>query len=93
MSKTSINTAFIIAILVSLIAGFGYGYRSGINAQLTLDKAIAIAKAQFKCEMVVKQPFLTHQPVIVQRGLSNLYQMSKTLVATLKKRVLRRNTH
>lgn len=54
MSKTAIRTAWVVLFIVGLVAMYGYGYRSGKNAQLTLDSTIKIAKAQFECRMELK---------------------------------------
>lgn len=54
MSKTAIKTAWVAAFIVGLVAMYGYGYRSGRNAQLSMDSVVKIAKAQFECKMEMK---------------------------------------
>lgn len=54
MSKTAIKTAWIAAFIVGLVAMYGYGYRSGRNAQLSMDAVMKIVKAQFECRMEMK---------------------------------------
>lgn len=54
MSKQAIITAYVVAFIVSVVFAYGKGHRHGELAHLTLNKAIEIAKAQFKCEMVLK---------------------------------------
>jgi hypothetical protein len=51
MSKTSIKAAWIAMFIVGLVAMYGYGYRSGKHAQISLESAMQIAKAQFTCRM------------------------------------------
>jgi len=54
MSKSAIKTAWIAAFIVGLVAMYGHGYHRGKNSQLTFDKALEIAKAQFVCRMEPK---------------------------------------
>ena len=54
MSKTAVRTAWVALFIVGLVAMYGHGYYRGRNAQLTFDKAIQIAKAQFECKMEMK---------------------------------------
>jgi hypothetical protein len=54
MSKTAIKTAWITAFIVGLMLMYGFGYKSGKHAQLTMDAVMQIAKSNFKCTMEMK---------------------------------------
>jgi len=54
MSPTAIKTAWIVAFIVGLVAMYGYGYRMGRNAQLSMDAVMNIVKAQYVCRMEMK---------------------------------------
>lgn len=54
MSKSAILTIYVIAFIVSVVFAYGKGHQHGERAHLTLNNAIEIAKAQIKCEMVLK---------------------------------------
>ena len=51
MSKIAITTSCVVLFVVALVFMYGHGYKSGRNAQLTMEATIEIAKSQFKCEM------------------------------------------
>lgn len=51
MSKIAITTSCVVLFVVALVFMYGHGYKSGRNAQLTMEGAMEIAKSQFKCEM------------------------------------------
>lgn len=51
MSKIANTTSCVVAFIVGLVLMYGHGYKSGKNAQMTMESAIEIAKNQFKCEM------------------------------------------
>ena len=52
MSKLAIRTAYVSLFIVFVVLSYGHGYKSGRNAQLTMQGALEIGKAQYKCEMV-----------------------------------------
>ena len=52
MSKTAIRAAFCALLVVLTVLAFGHGYNLGKTSQLTMDSALGIGKAQYKCEMV-----------------------------------------
>ena len=54
MSPTARKTAFVVAFIVGLVMMYGYGYRSGRNAQLSMDTVMEIVKAQYVCRMEMK---------------------------------------
>ena len=54
MSPTAIKTAWIAAFIVLVIAAYGYGYKSGKNAQLSMATVMEIVKAQYVCRMELK---------------------------------------
>lgn len=54
MSPTARKTAFVAAFIVGLVMMYGYGYRSGRNAQLSMDTVMEIVKAQYICRMEMK---------------------------------------
>jgi hypothetical protein len=54
MSKTAIKTAWVTAFIVGLMLMYGFGYKSGKHAQLTMDSVMQIAKSNFKCTMEMK---------------------------------------
>ena len=54
MSPTARKTAFVVAFIVGLVLMYGYGYRSGRNAQLSMDTVMEIVKAQYICRMEMK---------------------------------------
>jgi hypothetical protein len=54
MSAASIKTAWIALFIVGLVAMYGYGYRMGRNAQLSMDTVMNIVKAQYVCRMEMK---------------------------------------
>jgi hypothetical protein len=54
MSKVAITTSCVVLFVVALLFMYGHGYKSGRNAQLTMEGAMEIAKNQYKCEMTKK---------------------------------------
>lgn len=54
MSPVARKTAFVVAFIVGLVLMYGYGYRSGRNAQLSMDTVMEIVKAQYVCKMELK---------------------------------------
>ena len=52
MSKLAIRTAFCALFIVLVVFAFGHGYNLGKTSQLTMQGALDIGKAQYKCEMV-----------------------------------------
>jgi hypothetical protein len=54
MSDTARKTAWVALFVVGLVAMYGYGYRSGRNAQLSMDAVMNIVKAQYVCRMEMK---------------------------------------
>lgn len=54
MSKVAIKTAWVALFIVGLVVMYGYGFKTGKNAQLTMQGAMEIAKNQYKCEMTKK---------------------------------------
>ena len=54
MSKTSIRTVFCALFIVLTVLAFGHGYNLGKTSQLTMQGALDIGKANYKCEMVKK---------------------------------------
>jgi hypothetical protein len=54
MTKTAIKTAWVASFIVLVVLAYGYGYRSGKNAQLSMDAVMNIVKAQFVCKMEMK---------------------------------------
>jgi hypothetical protein len=51
MSRIAITTSCVVLFVVALVFMYGHGYKSGRNAQLTMNEVMEIAKNQFKCEM------------------------------------------
>lgn len=54
MSPLARKTAFVTAFVVSLVLMYGHGYRSGRNAQLSMEAVMNIVKAQYVCKMELK---------------------------------------
>lgn len=54
MSKWAIRAAFTALFIVLTVLAFGHGFNLGKNSQITMDDALLIGKAQYKCEMVKK---------------------------------------
>lgn len=54
MSKWAIRTAFSVLFIVLVVLAFGHGYNLGKTSQLTMESALNIGKANYKCEMVKK---------------------------------------
>lgn len=54
MSKFATTTSCVLLFVAGLLLMYGHGYKSGRNAQLTMDATLEIAKSQFKCEMIKK---------------------------------------
>jgi hypothetical protein len=54
MSKTAIKTAWITAFIVGLVLMYGFGYKSGKQAQLSMNTVMEIVKAQYVCKMEMK---------------------------------------
>lgn len=52
MSKWVIRTAFSVLFIVLTVLAFGHGFNLGKSSQITMDNALLIGKAQYKCEMV-----------------------------------------
>ena len=54
MSPIARKTALVVAFVVGLVLMYGYGYRSGRNAQLSMATVMEIVKAQYVCKMEMK---------------------------------------
>ena len=54
MSKTAIKTAWVASFIVGLVLMYGYGYKTGKNAQLSMATVMEIVKAQYVCRMEMK---------------------------------------
>jgi hypothetical protein len=54
MSSIAKKTAWISAFIVAQVFMFGHGFNLGKKSQLTMEKAMEIAKAQFTCRMEQK---------------------------------------
>ena len=54
MSKTAIKTAWVASFIVGLVLMYGYGYKMGRNAQLSMATVMEIVKAQYVCRMELK---------------------------------------
>ena len=54
MSPTAVKTAWVTLFIVGLVAMYGYGYRAGKHAQLSMDTVLEIVKAQYVCKMEMK---------------------------------------
>lgn len=54
MSATARKTLWVALFIVGLVAMYGYGYRSGKNAQLSMATVMEIVKAQYVCKMELK---------------------------------------
>ena len=54
MSPTAVKTAWVALFIVGLVTMYGYGYKSGKNAQLSMAAVMEIVKAQFVCRMELK---------------------------------------
>ena len=54
MSPLARKTAYVSLFIVGLVLMYGHGFKSGRNSQMTLEKALEIAKAQFVCRMEMK---------------------------------------
>lgn len=52
MSKLVIRTAFCALFIGLVVFAFGHGYNLGKNSQVTMENALSIGKANYKCEMV-----------------------------------------
>lgn len=52
MSKWAIRAVFTALLIVLTVLAFGHGFNLGKNSQLTMQGALDIGKAQYKCEMV-----------------------------------------
>lgn len=54
MSPLARKTAFVTAFIVGLVLMYGHGYRSGRNAQLSMETTFKIVKAQYECRLELK---------------------------------------
>ena len=54
MSPTAVKTAWVALFIVGLVAMYGYGYRTGRNAQLSMATVMEIVKAQYVCKMEMR---------------------------------------
>ena len=54
MSPTAVKTAWIVTFIVGLVAMYGYGYKAGKNAQLSMAAVMDIVKAQYVCKMEMR---------------------------------------
>ena len=54
MSSTAVKTAWVALFIVGLVAMYGYGYRAGKHAQLSMDTVLEIVKAQYVCKMEMR---------------------------------------
>lgn len=54
MTKVAIKTAWIALFIVGLVLMYGYGYKSGKNAQLSMKSVMEIVKAQYVCKLEMK---------------------------------------
>ena len=54
MSPTAVKTAWVALFIVGLVAMYGYGYRAGKHAQLSMDTVLEIVKAQYVCKMEMR---------------------------------------
>lgn len=54
MSAIAKKAAWISAFIVAQVFMFGHGFNLGKKSQLTMEKAMEIAKAQFTCRMESK---------------------------------------
>jgi hypothetical protein len=54
MTKVAIKTAWVALFIVLVVLAYGHGYKSGKHAQLSMESAMQIAKAQFTCRMEMK---------------------------------------
>jgi hypothetical protein len=54
MSKVAIKTAWVALFIVLVVLAYGHGYKSGRSAQISMESAMQIAKAQFTCKMEQK---------------------------------------
>ena len=54
MSPVAVKTAFVASFIVGLVVMYGYGYKMGRNAQLSMNTVMEIAKAQYVCKMELK---------------------------------------
>ena len=54
MSRTAVKTAWVALFIVGLVAMYGYGYRAGKHAQLSMDTVLEIVKAQYVCKMEMR---------------------------------------
>ena len=52
VSKWAIRAVFTALFIVLTVLAFGHGFNLGKNSQLTMQGALEIGKAQYKCEMV-----------------------------------------
>lgn len=54
MTKVAIKTAWVALFIVGLVLMYGYGYKSGKNAQLSMNSVMEIVKAQYVCKLEMK---------------------------------------
>lgn len=54
MSPVAVKTAFVVVFIVGMVLMYGYGYKSGRNAQLSMASVMEIVKAQYVCKMEMK---------------------------------------
>lgn len=54
ISPTARRTAWVALFIVGLVLMYGYGYKSGKNAQLSMASVMEIVKAQYVCKLEMK---------------------------------------
>jgi hypothetical protein len=54
MTKVAIRTAWVALFIGGVVFAYGHGYKSGKHAQISMESAMQIAKAQFTCKMEQK---------------------------------------
>ena len=54
MSPTAVKTAWVVVFVMSQVAMYGYGYKAGKHAQLSMAAVMDIVKAQYVCKMEMK---------------------------------------
>lgn len=54
MSPIARKTAWVALFIVGLVAMYGYGYKMGKNAQLSMATVMEIVKAQYVCKMEMR---------------------------------------
>jgi hypothetical protein len=54
MSPIARKTAVVVAFIVGLVVMYGYGFKTGKSAQLSINTVMEIVKAQYVCKMEMK---------------------------------------